>query len=73
MSSYRVAPHAFIAGGVLYGPGRYAWGAVYDSWKLANSEPTADTSIPPGHAETIQVDGLQAAFDRLATWQRIHS
>lgn len=72
MSRYRVVPRAFITNSppVLWGPGRYAWGDVYDWWLRANSEPTDDASIPKGHAEGITNEGLATAFDRLAVWQR---
>jgi hypothetical protein len=73
MAGYRVVRVPFVADGALFGPGRYPWGATTDWWRISNSEPTDDASIPPGHAETIGIDGLARAFDRLAVWQRLHA
>ena len=71
MAGYRVVKTPFVANGAVFGPGRYAWGDIYDWWRLAHSEPTDDVMIPEGHIEIVGIDGLQAAFDRLATWQRL--
>jgi hypothetical protein len=70
MAAFRVVKAPFICAGALYGPGRYSWANVYDEWRLAHSEPSDDASIPPGHVEIIQADGIACAYDRLATWTR---
>ena len=58
------APHL-----VVFGPGRYDWGASVSWWKHAHSEWTTDDSTPMGFSVIVGRDGCQRCRRMWLPWR----